>query len=100
MKAIKIAAAAALLMGGASFALAQTSTQTTPSGSPSQAQPGAPDQGPGNTPPSSPPSGTGGAAIGPPSDTTTPAPGNNPTGMSKEKQKSEQNDPLTGGKKN
>jgi hypothetical protein len=98
MKIVKAAAAAALLACGATLAFAQTQPppQTTPSDSPSKAQPGAPDQGPGKQVP---PTGTGGAAIGPPAAPATPAPGTNPTGMTKEKQKSEQDDPLQGGKK-
>jgi hypothetical protein len=97
MKIVKAAAAAALLACGATLAFAQTQPQpqTTPSDSPSKAQPGAPDQGPGKQAPT----GTGGAAIGPPAAPATPAPGTNPTGISQEKQKSEQDDPLQGGKK-
>lgn len=95
MKTIQIAAAAALLMSGATLALAQTS-QTTPSDSPSKAQPGAPTQGPGQANPT----GTGGAAIGPPAEESKVAPGNNPTGESNAKRKSEEDDPRSGGKKN
>ena len=99
MQIIKIAAAAALLAGAATLALAQTpAPNTTQKDSPSKAQPGAPDQGPGKQVPSNDP-GVGSRPIGPPS-TTTPAPAPNPTGVSQEKQKSEQNDPLAGGKKN
>jgi hypothetical protein len=99
MKIIKAVAAAALLACGATFAFAQTQTapptKTTPSDSPSKAEPGAVDQGPGKQAPT----GTGGAAIGPPANPATPATPPNPTGMSQEKQKSEQDDPLQGGKK-
>lgn len=99
MKIIGTVAAAALLACGATLALAQApSTKTTPSDSPSKAQPGAPDQGPGKQVPDAKGTGTGGAAIGPPAD-PAPAPGNNPTGQSKQKQKSEQDDPMQGGKK-
>ena len=99
MKIVKTVAAAALLACGATLALAQTQTapptKTTPSDLPSKAEPGAPDQGPGKQAPS----GTGGAAIGPPANPAAPAPAPNPTGMTQEKQKSEQEDPLQGGKK-
>jgi len=98
MKIVTAVATAALLACGATLALAQTqtpSTKTTPSGSPSKAEPGAPDQGPGKQAPS----GTGGAAIGPPANPAAPASPPNPTGMTQEKQKSEQEDPLQGGKK-
>jgi hypothetical protein len=99
MQIIRIAAAAALLAGAATLALAQTpAPNTTTKDSPSKAQPGAPDQGPGKQVPSNDP-GVGSRPIGPPS-TTTPAPAPNPTGVSQEKQKSEQNDPQVGGKKN
>ena len=91
MMIVKAAAAAAFLACGATLVLAQT---TTPPDAASKAQPGAPDQS------SKAPTGTGGAAIGPPADAATPAPGANPTGISKEKQKSNQDDPGTGGKKN
>jgi hypothetical protein len=95
MTIVKAAAAAVLLACGATLAFAQTTPpQTTPPESTSKVQPGAPDQS------SKAPTGTGGAAIGPPADTATPAPGTNPTGISKEKQKSNQDDPGTGGKKN
>jgi hypothetical protein len=100
MKIIGTVAAAALLACGATLALAQApSTKTTPSDSPSKAQPGAPDQGPGKQVPNAKGTGTGGAAIGPPADPATPAPGNNPTGQTNQKQKSEQDDPMQGGKK-
>jgi hypothetical protein len=104
MNMLKTVAAAALLAGGATLALAQApTTKTTPSDSPSKAQPGAPDQGPGKQVPApaegAKGTGTGGAAIGPPADPATPAPGSNPTGQTKQKQKSEQDDPLQGGKK-
>jgi hypothetical protein len=97
MKIFKAVAAAALLACGATLTLAQTQTAppTTPSDSPSKAEPGAPDHGPGKQAPS----GTGGAAIGPPANPAAPAPAPNPTGMTQEKQKSEQEDPLQGGKK-
>jgi hypothetical protein len=98
MNMLKTAAAAALLAGGATLALAQA-PPTTPSDSPSKAQPGAPEQGPGKQVPNATGTGTGGAAIGPPADAATPAPGSNPTGQTKQKQKSEQDDPLQGGKK-
>jgi len=49
--ALKAAAASALLALGATLALAQTSAQTTPSDSPSKAEPGAPQQGPGKQAP-------------------------------------------------
>jgi hypothetical protein len=97
MNILKIAATTALLAGGATLALAQTTppTATTPSDSPSKAQPGAPDQGPGKPAPT----GVGGAAIGPPADPAAPATAKNPSGQSKEKQKSDQDDPQMGGKK-
>jgi hypothetical protein len=99
MKIVKTAAAAALL--ACSITLAYAQTKTTPSDSPSKAEPGAPEQGPGKQVPTGKqgPTGTGGAAIGPPATQPTPAPTTNPTGMSKEKQKSDQEDPLQGGKK-
>jgi hypothetical protein len=95
---LKAATAAALLAGGATFAIAQTST-TAPPGAPaaSKVEPGAPTQG---SDPKASPSAVGSRPIGPPADTATPAPANNPTGVSKEKQKSEANDPQAGGKKN
>jgi hypothetical protein len=125
MTIVKAAAAAVLLACGATLAFAQTTPpQPTPSESPSKAQPGAPDQSskaptgtggaatpvPGAaakgkaeagapTQSSQPAEGTGSRAIGPPADTATPAPGANPTGISKEKQKSDQEDPAMGGKK-
>lgn len=103
MRMIKIAAAAAALAFGATLALAQSpapSTKTTPSDSPSKAQPGAPEQGPGKQVPTpSDKQGTGGAAIGPPADPATPGKAPNPTGQTKEKQKSDQDDPGMGGKK-
>jgi hypothetical protein len=95
---LKAAAAAALLAGGATFAIAQTST-TAPPGAPaaSKVEPGAPTQG---TDTKATPPAVGSRPIGPPIDTAAPAAGNNPTGVSKEKQKSEANDPQAGGKKN
>jgi len=95
MKLVKGFAAAALIACGATYSFAQTPTQTTPSDSPSKAQPGAPDQGPGKQAPT----GSGGAAIGPPATSTEPAPSNNPAGQTKEKQKGDQDDPRMGGKK-
>ena len=76
------------------LALAQTTTQTTPSDSPSKAEPGAPEQGPGKQVPS-PSMGTGSRPIGPPS-TQEIAPGKNPTGESVEKKKSDSNDKEMG----
>jgi hypothetical protein len=121
MTIAKAAAAAVLLACGSTLAFAQTTPpQSTPSESPSKAQPGAPDQsskaptGPGGAMPvpgaaakgkaeagaptqsSQPDEGTGSRAIGPPA---APAAGPNPTGMTKEKQKSDQEDPAMGGKK-
>jgi hypothetical protein len=97
-KLLKATAAALLLGCGATVALAQTTTppSTTEKSSPSKAQPGAPTQGPGKQVPQA-----GSRPIGPPADSsaTTTAPGTNPTGMSVEKEKSEANDPRTGGKK-
>jgi len=87
---LKAAAASAFLALGATLALAQTSTQTTPSDSPSKSEPGAPQQGPGKQVPS-PSMGTGSRPIGPPS-TQEVAPGKNPTGESVEKKKSDSND--------
>ena len=98
MRIVKAVGAAALLACGATLVLAQTTTPptvTTPSDSPSKAEPGAPDQGPGKQAPK----GSGGAAIGPPAEGTAPTPGNNPAGVTKEKRKSNQDDPLHGGKK-
>jgi hypothetical protein len=99
MKTLKILAAGALLAGGATLALAQapTTPNTTEKSSPSKSEPGAVDQGPA---PQVPQKGqqSGSRPIGPPT-TAVPAPGNNPTGESKEKRKSDQNDPQTGGKK-
>lgn len=96
MQLIKIAAAAALLAGGATLALAQTTPPATaPGQAPSKVQPGAPTQGPAVTDPNT---GTGSRPIGPPAD-TQPAPGNNPTGVTEEKRKSDQDDPSTGGMK-
>src|SRR5688572_9339252 len=97
MQIIKIAAAVALLAGAATLAFAQT---TPPANAPEagKAQPGAPDQAPGKQTPST-DTGVGSRPIGPPTG-TEPARGNNPTGESKEKRKSDQDDPSTGGKKN
>jgi hypothetical protein len=91
---LKATAASALLALGATLALAQTSTQTTPSDSPSKSEPGAPEQGPGKQVPS-PSMGTGSRPIGPPS-TQEIAPGKNPTGESVEKKKSDSNDKEMG----
>jgi hypothetical protein len=88
MKIAKVVAATALLACGATLAFAQS---TPPSES--KSLPGAPEQS------SKGPTGTGGAAIGPPADATAPAPGVNPAGVTKEKQKSNQDDPQQGGKK-
>ena len=92
---LKIIAVAAFVASGATLAGAQT--QTTPSDSPSKAQPGAPDQGPGSTAKKQ--EGVGSAPIGPPTSAPSATTPSNPTGMSPEKKKSEQNDPGTGGKK-
>jgi hypothetical protein len=92
--ALKAAAASALLVLGATLALAQTSAQTTPSDSPSKAEPGAPQQGPGKQVPG-PNMGTGSRPIGPPSSEQV-APGKNPTGESIEKKKSDSNDKEMG----
>jgi hypothetical protein len=92
--ALKASAASALLVLGATLALAQTSAQTTPSDSPSKAEPGAPQQGPGKQVPS-PTMGTGSRPIGPPSSEQV-APGKNPTGESIEKKKSDSNDKEMG----
>jgi hypothetical protein len=91
---LKAAAASAILAVGATLAFAQTSPQTTPSDSPSKAEPGAPDQGPGKQV-KSPNMGTGSRPIGPPS-TEQVAPGKNPTGESIEKKKSDFNDKEMG----
>ena len=91
---LKAAAASALLAVGATLALAQTSSQTTPSDSPSKAEPGAPEQGPGKQVPT-PSMGTGSRPIGPPS-TEQLAPGKNPTGESVEKKKGDANDKEMG----
>jgi hypothetical protein len=91
---LKAAAASALLAIGATLAIAQTSTQTTPSDSPSKAEAGAPEQGPGKQVPG-PNMGTGSRPIGPPS-TEQVAPGKNPTGESVEKKKSDFNDKEMG----
>jgi hypothetical protein len=99
MNILKIAAIAALIGGGASLAVAQAPTpapNTTDKSSPSKAEPGAPTQGPGKEAPGS---GTGSRPIGPPADAAQPAPGNNPAGVTKEKQKSDQDDPRSGGMK-
>jgi hypothetical protein len=92
--ALKAAAASALLVLGATLALAQTSAQTTPSDSPSKAEPGAPQQGPGKQVPSA-NMGTGSRPIGPPTSEQV-APGKNPTGESIEKKKSDSNDKEMG----
>jgi hypothetical protein len=124
MTIVKAAAAAVLLACGSTLAFAQTTPpQSTPSESPSKAQPGAPDQsskaptGTGGATPvpgaaakgkaeagaptqsNQPAEGTGSRAIGPPTAPAAPAPGTNPTGMTEEKQKSDQGDPAMGGKK-
>ena len=99
MTIVKAAAAAVLLACGSTLVFAQTTPpQSTPSESPSKAQPGAPDQS-SKAPTSQPAEGTGSRAIGPPAAPAAPAPGPNPTGMTKEKQKSDQEDPAMGGKK-
>jgi hypothetical protein len=100
MNILKIGAIAALFAGGATLALAQTTTpapSTTEKDSPSKAQPGAPTQGPGKELPGA---SSGSRPIGPPANPVEPAPGKNPAGVTMEKQKSEQNAPDTGGKKN
>jgi hypothetical protein len=89
-----------LIAAGASLALAQTTAptpNTTDKDSPSKAQPGAPEQGPAKQVPDS---SSGSRPIGPPANPVEPAPGKNPTGVTKEKQKSDSNTPDTGGKKN
>ncbi len=91
---LKAAAASVLLTVGATLAIAQTSSPTTPSDSPSKAEPGAPDQGPGKQG-KSPTMGTGSRPIGPPT-TEQVAPGKNPTGESIEKKKSDANDKEMG----
>jgi hypothetical protein len=90
-KVLQMAAAAALVASGATLAFAQTTPQAK-----SKSEAGAPQQGPGKEVPNA-ATGTGAGTGG----TTMPAPGTppNPTGMSKEKQKSEANDPQQGGKK-
>ena len=88
--ALKAAVASALLALGATLALAQT----TPSDSPSKAEPGAPQQGPGKQAPN-PNMGTGSRPIGPPASEQV-APGKNPTGESIEKKKSDFNDKEMG----
>jgi hypothetical protein len=96
MKFVKMAATAALLAGGATLVMAQASPPNVSGqpNSPSKVQPGAPDQGPAKQD-----SGTGTRPIGPPADPAAPAPGNNPTGVTKEKQKSDMDDPRSGGTK-
>lgn len=96
MKIMHFAAAAALLMGTASLASAQTTSPPPSPPAKSKNEMGGPQQGPTGTMQNE---GTGSRPIGPPADTTTPAPGKNPTGVSKEKRKGEQDDPSTGGKK-
>lgn len=97
MRIIHIAAAAVLLMGTATFASAQTPPAQTPPAK-SKSEPGAPTQGPTNPNQTETTPGVGSRPIGPPAD-MSPAPGDNPTGVTKEKQKSDQDDPRSGGKK-
>jgi hypothetical protein len=110
---LKATALATLLAFGASAAIAQTppakskteagapdqgpAAKSTPgTGSPaapaakSKSEAGAPDQGPAVK------EGVGSRPMGPPA-TQTPGKAPNPTGVSEEKQKSEGNDPRTGG---
>ena len=97
MTILKVAATAALLAAGATLAVAQTNApapNTTNKESPSKAQPGAPEQGPAKQVPEA-----GSRAIGPPANPADPAPGKNPAGVTKEKQKSDQESPETGGMK-
>ena len=90
-KVLKGVAAATLSAGAATFAIAQ---QTTPEPK-SKSEMGAPEQGPSKQGPGK--EGVGTRPIGPP-DTAVPAPGKNPSGESKEKRKSDQDDPYQGGK--
>ena len=85
---LRTMAAVTLFAVGPSFALAQQQT-SPPAKSKSQVQ----EKGPNMQEPSS---GVGSRPIGPP-DTAVPAPGKNPTGESKSKQRSEQDDPQSGG---
>jgi hypothetical protein len=98
MQIAKIAAVATLLLGSASFAFAQapSTPPTTGTDSPSKSQPGAPEQGPAKQAPGA---STGTRPLGPPANPAEPAPGNNPTGVTKEKEKSTQEDPQSGGMK-
>jgi hypothetical protein len=84
---LKTMAAVTLFAVGTSFAIAQQNSP--PAKSKSEIQ----EKGPSMQEPSS---GVGSRPIGPP-DTAVPAPGKNPTGESKSKQRSEQNDPRSGG---
>ncbi len=90
---LKALAAAAFLASGASIAAAQTQTEPPAK---SKTEPGAVQQGPS---PQTPGSAATGAAPGAPAATQTPGAPPNPTGMSKEKQNSDSNDPQQGGKK-
>ena len=116
MKLTQFAATAALLIGSATFAVAQTTappkskvepgapTQVAPqpSDSGAGAVPGAPPKSkvePGAPTQAAPDTGVGSRPIGPPTDATKAAPGPNPTGESKEKRTNESNDPQAGGKK-
>ena len=76
MNILKIAAAAVLVAGGATLALAQTqapSPNTTQRDSPSKSEPGAVQQGPAPQVPEK--SGSGSRPIGPPVNPAEPAPG-------------------------
>lgn len=95
---LKAAVAAVLLAGGASFAIAQSSTAPDAAGK-SKSEAGAPTQGPGPAAPGSAATGSGSGVASPPAAAPTPGTPPNPTGMSQEKQKGEANDPQQGGKK-
>ena len=116
MKLTQFAATAALLIGSATFAVAQTTAppkSKVEPGAPTQAAPQPSDSGAGATPgapaksktepgaptQAMPDTGVGSRPIGPPTDATKPAPAPNPTGESKEKRMNDANDPRSGGKK-
>jgi len=88
---LKEVAIAAIFASAATFAMAQT----TPAPK-SKSEMGAPEQGPSKQGPGK--EGVGTRPIGPP-DTSLPAPSKNPTGESKAKRNSDQEDPREGGKK-
>ena len=91
MSIMRAATAAALLVFGTTFAVAQQTPSTTQPGAPGSVSPQT------NQPNTTEQPGVGSRPIGPPT-TTMPAPAPNPSGVSEEKRKSDRNDPEQGNK--